>query len=58
VVVALELAEDLWFGGLGRELLANRRNVGETAFAGSLIEPELHWQLRDCQQCELLRVVV
>ena len=58
VVVALELAVDLWFGGLGRELAADGCDVCETAFASSLIEPELHWQLRDCQQGELLRVVV
>ena len=30
--------------------------MGETAFAGALIEPELERQLGDCQQRELLGV--
>ena len=40
--------------GLGGEEAANGRDVSETAFAGSLIEPELDWQVGDCQQAELL----
>ena len=41
-------------GGLGGQLAANGRNVGEAAFAGALIEAELERQLGDCQQGELL----
>jgi len=59
VAVAVELAAvDLWLGGVGRQLTANGGDVGEAAFASSLIEPELHWLLGNGQQCELLRVVV
>ena len=41
-------------GGLGGELAADGRNVGEPALASALIEPELEGQLGDRQQCELL----
>ena len=41
-------------GGLGGELAADGGDVGETAFAGSLVEPELNRLLRDGQQRELL----
>jgi hypothetical protein len=41
-------------GGLGSQLATNCRNVRESAFAGSLVEPELKWQLGNCQQRELL----
>ena len=41
-------------GGLGGELAADRRNVGEPALAGAPIEPELDGQLGVCQQAELL----
>lgn len=37
-------------------MAADRRDMGETAFAGALIEPELERQLGDCQQRELLGV--
>jgi hypothetical protein len=40
--------------GLGSQLAANCRDMSESAFAGSLIEPELKWQLGNCQQRELL----
>ena len=40
--------------GLGGELAADRRNVGEPALAGAPIEPELDGQLGVCQQAELL----
>jgi hypothetical protein len=45
---------DRGVGRLGSELAANCRNMGETALAGSLVEPELNGQVGDCQQCELL----
>jgi hypothetical protein len=45
-------------GGLGGELATNGRDVGEAAFAGSLVEPELDGLLGDRQQRELLGVGV
>ena len=41
-------------GGLGGQLAADGRNVGEPTLASALIEPELERQLGDRQQCELL----
>ncbi len=41
-------------GGLGSQLEADGRNVGEPALASALIEPELDGQLGDSQQGELL----
>ena len=35
-------------------MAANFRNMGEAAFAGSLVEPELEGQIGYCQQGELL----
>jgi hypothetical protein len=40
--------------GLGGQLAANGRNMGEPAFASSLIETELNRQIGHCQQGELL----
>jgi len=54
-VVVVEIGRAIALtGGLGGELAANGRDVGETAFAGSLVEPELNRLLRDGQQRELL----
>ena len=44
--------------GFGRELAANGRDVGEAAFTGSLVEPELRRLFRHGQQRELLGFVV
>ena len=52
VVVA---GRDRGNGRLGGELAADGRNVGESALAGSLVEPKLDGQVGDCQQGELLR---
>ena len=41
-------------GGLRGELAADGRDVGETALASALIEPELKRQFGDRQQGELL----
>ncbi len=43
-----------WTAGLGGELAADGRNVGEPALASALIEPELQRQLGHVQQRELL----
>ncbi len=40
--------------GLGGELAADGRNVGEPALASALVEPELQRQFGDRQQRELL----
>ena len=54
-VVVVEIARTVdGTGGLGGELAADGRDVGEAPFAGSLIEPELNRLLREGQQRELL----
>jgi hypothetical protein len=40
--------------GLGGELAANGRNVGEPSLASALVEPELQRKLGNGQQRELL----
>ena len=55
MVVAIEFGgADGWGGGLGGQLAADGRDVGEAAHACALVEPELDGQLGNCQQCELL----
>ena len=41
-------------GGLGGELAADGRNMGEPALASALVEPELKGKLGNRQQAELL----
>ena len=55
MVVAVEVGRgDRWVGGLGGQLAADGRDMGEAAHPCALVEPELDGQLGDCQQCELL----
>jgi hypothetical protein len=47
------LLVDVGAGGIGCELAADGRNVGEPACASALVEPKLKGQFGDCKQAEL-----
>lgn len=49
----LLLLVEVGAGGLGSQLAADGRNVGETTCASALIEPKLDGQFGDCKQAEL-----